>query len=292
MEGEKNMKKRILTVLLVAVMAVSVVAFAACTPSYEEATGVSYFVAHQGGYVGEAIVKIDGAGKVISAELNEYLGPTDWAKGSNSAPADGTIIRFPYVNNNPSSTSGIKDYILFQYSTEAGSRSNWSEYTYNGTSWSRGGQIARDFEGRMGNPRLAEAYVKSIKNNTLEVVTVNGATVTAGQKASALAALTSYKVMNKAESTSGYMPIGAATIGYRENLARTLAFFIANPTADFGSAVTAKEAANFDNETYTATEDDIFQVGGASTGATWTDYIHYSLELQNAYNFALATQRA
>jgi len=81
----------------------------------------------------------------------------------------------------------------------------------------------------------------------------------------------------------------------------TIDFFKANPTANFAAAtvrkakVTIKEDKNIDTAaaaaTYEAADDNVYTVADAVTGATYSDFQHYSLELQAAYKMALAEQQ-
>jgi hypothetical protein len=174
----------------------------------------------------------------------------------------------------------------------------WSQYTPGKDGFALPTpQFERDFEGLMSNPIRAEAYAKAARADTLVNVTIDGLKVTVGKKASQTV---HYHHMDKANSASGYMPMAATALGYRYNNQATLEFFKANPTADFASAivkkakVTLKEDKKVDSKasaaTYTAAQDDVYFVADAVTGATYSDYQHYSLELQMAYKMALAEQ--
>jgi hypothetical protein len=97
------------------------------------------------------------------------------------------------------------------------------------------------------------------------------------------------------------MPIGAATIGFRYNYKATIDFFTANPTANYEAFTTRKVKVNLREDksvdanasiaAYTAATDDVFVVADAVTGATYSDFPHYAIELQMAYKMALAEQR-
>jgi hypothetical protein len=107
--------------------------------------------------------------------------------------------------------------------------------------------------------------------------------------------------MDKANPKSVYMALNAGSIGYRYNYKATIDFFKANPAANFAAAttrkvkVTLKEDKNIDANAsvaaYTAATDDVYVVADAVTGATYSDFQHYSLELQAAYKMALAEQK-
>jgi hypothetical protein len=107
--------------------------------------------------------------------------------------------------------------------------------------------------------------------------------------------------MNKANAKATYMPIDAGSIGYRYNYRATIDFFKANPTANFAAAalkdsrVTVKEDKAIDEATnvadYKAAVDKVWAVADAVTGATFSDFPHYSLELQTAYKMAIAEQK-
>jgi Rieske Fe-S protein len=62
-------------------------------------TATKYFVAHQGGYIGEATVTVDKKGNVVSASIAEWQGPGGWAEereadGKKGVPA-GAVVRVP-----------------------------------------------------------------------------------------------------------------------------------------------------------------------------------------------------
>ena len=104
--------------------------------------------------------------------------------------------------------------------------------------------------------------------------------------------------MDKSHPNSTYMPIAAGSIGYRNNNARLIEFFKANPTADFRNARTVEQRvtiaadraidATGDTAAYTAANDRVYAVADAVSGATYSDFIHYALELQEAYKAAVA----
>lgn len=281
------------------IVALAVIALAGALSAQ---TATKYFVAHQGGYIGEATVTIDKAGKVVSASIAEWQGPGGWAE--NNSPdgksiVDGAIVRVPdpfanLANPNPQ----IKGYMFYIYNVQ-NNVGVWSQYTPAKDGFVRPArQFERDFEGLMGNPIRAEAYVKAAKADALVNVKIDGLTVTVGKKASETV---HYGNMDKANPAANYMPLNEGSIGYRYNNQATLAFFKANPTADFASAtikkvkVTLKEDKKIDASAsvaaYTAAEDSVYAVADAVSGATYSDFQHYSLELQMAYKMALAESK-
>jgi len=267
-------------------------------------TATKYFVAHQGGYVGEATVTVDKAGKVTAASIAEWQGPGGWAE--NNSPdgkfiVDGAVVRVPdpFANlSNPNPQ--IKGYMFYIYNQEGRGPGVWSQYTPGKDGFVRPArQWERDFEGLMSNPIRAETYAKAAKEGTLVNVTIDGLKVTVGKKAPETV---HYGNMNKADKNAVYMPLSKDSIGYRYNYQATIAFFKANPTADFAAAVlkkakvAVKEDKNVDAAAkvaeYEASDDNVYVVADAVTGATYSDYQHYSMELQAAYKYALAEQGA
>ncbi|MBN1243028.1 MAG: hypothetical protein JXA15_10040 [Spirochaetales bacterium] len=265
------------------------------------ATAVKYFVAHQGGYIGEAVVTVNPDGSVKSAELHEWQGPGGWAE-NNSADGksivDGAVVRVPDPLANPTHADPeIKGYMFYIYNVKDG-LGIWSQYTPGKDAFGRPTrQYERDFEGLMGNPIRAAAYVAAAKADKLVNVTIDGLKVTVGKKASETV---HYGHMDKSNPKATYMPIGAATIGYRYNMKATVDFFMANPLAPFADAVAkaktplrivADKAVDLaDAAAFTAADDSVFFLADAVTGATFSDFPHYALELQAAYKLALAQQ--
>ena len=150
----------------------------------------------------------------------------------------------------------------------------------------------------MSNPIRAEACAKAARADPLVNVKIEGVKVVVGMKASETV---HYGHMDKGNKLANYMPLNATSIGYRYNLKALLDFFVANPTTNFASftmvkaKVTLKEDTNIDAAAkaadYTAATDDVYVYGDAVTGATYSDFPHYSLELQAAYKMALAEGR-
>jgi len=147
----------------------------------------------------------------------------------------------------------------------------------------------------MANPLRAAAYVKAAREDKLVNVKIDGLKVTVGKKASQTV---HYGAMDKADKNATYMPLPKDSIGYRYNNLATLDFFKTNPTADFGAATLQKAGiavlenkavdANAKAAVYVAAEDNVYVVADAVTGATYSDFQHYSLELQTAYKMAIA----
>ena len=286
------------TAIIAVVMMLVCVGFAAAQ------TATKYYVAHQGGYIGEATVTIDASGKVTNAAFAEWQGPGGWAtfnSADGKALADGAVVRVPdplanVANANPQ----IKGYMFYVYNLQADGKTYiWSQYTPGATGFAKPArQYERDFEGLMANPIRAAAYAKAAREDTLVNVTIDGLRVTVGKPASQTV---HYGHMDKANAQSVYMALNAASIGYRYNYKATVDFFKANPTADYEAAttrkvkVTLKEDKSLDAKAsvaaYTAATDDVYVVADAVTGATYSDFQHYSLELQTAYKMALAEQR-
>lgn len=262
-------------------------------------TATKYFVAHQGGYVGEATVTIDPKGNVVSATIAEWQGPGGWAEFNapdGKSTLDGYVVRVPDPLANPTASDPmIRGYMFYVYNLKADGTSLWSQFTPGKDGFTRPTrQYERDFEGLMSNPIRAQAYAEAARNDTLVSVTIDGTKVTLGKKASETV---HYGHMNKADPRANYMPLNASSIGYRYNNRATLAFFKANPRADFASAtlrkapVTLKADPAVDPakvDAYTAADDQVYAVADVVTGATYSDFQHYSLELQNAYKMALA----
>ncbi|PKL26443.1 MAG: hypothetical protein CVV27_20270 [Candidatus Melainabacteria bacterium HGW-Melainabacteria-1] len=274
------------------------VALALCATAAFGQTATKYFVAHQGGYIGEATVTVKRA-KVVSASISEWQGPGGWAE--NNAPdgkslVDGAVVRVPDpLANTTNADPAIKGYMFYIYNVQNGV-GVWSQFTPAKDGFVRPSrQYERDFEGLMGNPIRAAAYAKAAREDTLVNVTIDGLKVIVGKPASQTV---HYGNMDKANPAATYMELNASSIGYRYNSAATIAFFMANPTADYTSftMMKAKVALTEDKGVdakasvadYTAETDSVFAVADAVTGATYSDFPHYSLELQAAYKMALA----
>jgi len=263
-------------------------------------TATKYFVAHQGGYVGAATVMVGKSGEVLSASLEEWQGPGGWAE-NNSADGksivDGAVVRAPDpFANLTSSDPEIKGYMFYIWNQVQGGPGVWSQFTPGAKGFARPArQYERDFEGLMSNPLRAAAYVKAAREDKLVNVKIDGTKVIVGKKASETV---HYGAMNKADKNATYMPLTKDSIGYRYNYAATLDFFKANPAADFGAAKIQKARiavlenkdvdANAKAADYVAAEDSVYVVADAVTGATYSDFQHYSLELQTAYKMAIA----
>ncbi|HPE88293.1 MAG TPA: hypothetical protein P5298_01580 [Spirochaetia bacterium] len=261
-------------------------------------TATKYYVAHQGGYIGEATVTIKGT-KVADASYAEWQGPGGWAEFNSpdgKSVVDGAIVRVPDpLANTAHPDPAIRGYMFYIYNVDGG-LGLWSQYTPGKTGFARPSrQYERDFEGLMGNPIRAAAYAKAAREDTLVNVTIDGLVVTVGKPASQTV---HYGHMNKADPRSTYMSLNASSIGYRYNYKATIDFFKKNPTADYSSAVIKPMKlsvvedrsvdANAAASEYTAASDGVYVVADAVSGATYSDFQHYALELQAAYKMALA----
>jgi len=281
--------------------AIAAIALLTCSLAAFGQTATKYFVAHQGGYIGEATVSINKKGKVLDASIAEWQGPGGWAEeqevnGKEAVPA-GAVVRVPDpLANTANSDPAIKGYMFYIYNLKSDGTYVWSQYTPGKSGFALPSrQFERDFEGLMANPIRAEAYAKAAREDTLVNVTIDGLKVTVGKKASETV---HYANLNKADKDSVYMPLNASSIGYRYNYKAMIDFFKAHPTADFASAEykKAKVSVTEDKDVdatasaseYTAAEDLVYVVADAVTGATYSDFPHYSLELQTAYKMALA----
>jgi len=264
-------------------------------------TATKYFVAHQGGYVGAATVTVDHSAKVTSASLEEWQGPGGWAENNSpdgKAIVDGAVVRVPDpFANLGSKDPEVKGYMFYVYNDPTGKGPGvWSQYTPSANGFSKPArQYERDFEGLMSNPIRAEAYVKAAREDKLVNVKIDGLKVTVGKKASATV---HYGHMDKANKEAVYMPLNANSIGYRYNNKATLDFFKAKPTAKFADATLKKVKvslvedksidANAKVAEYNVADDMVYVVADVVTGATYSDFQHYSLELQTAYMMAIA----
>ncbi|HBO40021.1 MAG TPA: hypothetical protein DD477_02235 [Spirochaetaceae bacterium] len=279
----------------------AILLLAGCARTLESATATNYFVAHQGGYIGESTVTVDKDQNVAAASFAEWQGPGGWAE--NNSPdgttlVDGAVVRVadPLANTGHSDPA-IKGYMFYIYNVQNG-LGVWSQFTPGAEGFARPSrQFERDFEGLMGNPIRAAAYVAAARADTLVNVTIDGLTVTVGRPASQTV---HYGHMNKADPTATYMPLNANAIGYRYNYQATIDFFMANPAANYAAftmvkakiALTEDKAidANADVAAYTAADDSVYMVADAVSGATYSDFPHYALELQAAYKMAIAAQ--
>jgi len=174
----------------------------------------------------------------------------------------------------------------------------WSQYSPGQNGFTRPTrQYERDFEGLMSNPIRVAAYAMAARENTLVNVTIEGDRVNVGRPASETV---HYGHMDKANPASTYMRISGNGIGYRFNNAALLAFFQENPAADYAAATLREQAISLSANTaidatgdvaaYTQAADRVFVVADAVTGATYSDFPHYALELQEAYKAAVAAR--
>ncbi len=280
------------------------IALLACVVAVSAQTATKYFVAHQGGYIGEATVTIDKAGKVTAASIAEWQGPGGWAEFNSpdgKSLVDGAVVRVPDpLANTTHPDPEIRGYMFYIYNLQPDGKTYiWSQYSPGKDGFTKPSrQYERDFEGLMSNPIRAAAYAAACRADTLVNVKIEGLKVTVGKKASETV---HYGHMDKANPASVYMPLSADSIGYRYNTKALLDFFKANPTANYTAftlkktKVTLKEDKKIDARasvaTYTAPDDMVYAVADAVTGATYSDFPHYALELQAAYKMALAEQR-
>lgn len=273
------------------------------TLAFAQTTATKYFVAHQGGYVGEATVTVDKDGKVLAASIAEWQGPGGFAEFNSpdgKSTLDGYVVRVPDPMANLASTDPeIKGYMFYVYNLKPDGTYVWSQYTPGKDGFAKPArQFERDFEGLMSNPIRAKAYADAARADTLVSVTIDGLKVTVGKKASQTV---HYGHMDKANPAANYMPLAATSPGYRYNMKATIEFFKANPTANFAAAgskkakVTLVEDPKVDAAAkvaaYTAADDTVYTVADAVTGATFSDFQHYSLELQAAYKMAIAESK-
>lgn len=214
---------------------------------------------------------------------------------------DGAVVRVPDpLANTGSADPQVKGYMFYIYNLQADGKTYiWSQATVTPTGFGRPSrQYERDFEGLMGNPIRAAAYAKAAREDKLVNVTMVDGKIVVGKPASQTV---HYGHMDKANPASVYMPVAAGSIGFRYNYKATVDFFKANPAADYAAAVTKsmkvelKEDKSVDATgnvaAYTAATDNVYVVADAVTGATYSDFQHYALELQQAYYNALALQR-
>jgi len=302
------------------IAAAAALALSGCTQPTDSSTSYAgtatkLFVAHGGGYIGEATVTTNANGVVTDAVMNEYHGPSGWAdyKTGLTAYEGGEMIRMKMASKNTTNASAeIAGYTFFYYSVNA---QGWVEFTpsltetYTAPTGTT--NVKENFNAKMANPLYAEAYVADVKaDNDTDLVTITMtdgggtgsgtlATITVGAKASDTC---HYISMNKAASDAIYMPMNATSIGYRENVKALLTFFKSNPTADYASAVATTGVALGAMTTdyvgtvehpvttadYSAATDTVWEVADVVTGATYSDFQSYALELQNAYLFALS----
>lgn len=269
----------------------------------QNTTATKYYVAHQGGYIGEATVTIDRAQKVVSASFAEWQGPGGWAEYNSpdrKSLVDGAVVRVPDpLANTTSPNPQVRGYMFYIFNQKEDKTYIWSQYTPGANGFAKPArQYERDFEGLMSNPIRAEAYAKAARDDTLVNVTIDGLRVNVGKKASETV---HYGHMDKANPRSTYMPLNANALGYRYNYKATIDFFKANPTANYANVntrkvkVTLREDRSVDASAsvsaYTAATDDVYVVADAVTGATYSDFPHYALELQMAYKMAVAEQQ-
>lgn len=159
--------------------------------------------------------------------------------------------------------------------------------------------------------------------------TPTGSTVTVGSSAGATVTT---GALSKIDPASTYFPMSATALGYKTNYARLISTFTANPNADYGSAsqilvytskyvsgtspaptvvpstaqstyslsipttaATASATSSTADVQDAATTASVWTITGGVdglTGATFSDFPHYALGLQNAYLFARGEQGA
>ncbi|NCN05385.1 MAG: hypothetical protein GW949_07125 [Spirochaetales bacterium] len=267
----------------------------------DSATATYYYVSHQGGYIGEATVTVGANNEVVSASMAEWQGPNGWAEHNSEdgkSLVDGAVVRVPdplanLSNPNPQ----VKGYMFYIYHAREGI-ATWLQYTPGADGFTRPTrQYERDFEGLMGNPIRSAAYAEAARNDTLVNVTIEGNRVNVGKPASQTV---HYGHMDKANPNSVYMATSGSSIGYRFNNAALLEFFKANPTADYTATrmvetkitLAANPAidAKSNIAAYSQETDRVFAVADAVSGATYSDFPHYALGLQEAYKAAVATR--
>jgi hypothetical protein len=279
------------------------VAFALLGGAAFAQTATKYYVAHQGGYVGEAIVTVNYNGTVVAASWAEWQGPGGWAEYNSpdgKTWVDGAVVRVPDpLANTANADPEIRGYMFYVYNLQAdGTTYIWSQYTPGKDGFAKPArQFERDFEGLMANPIRAAAYAKAAKEDSLVNVKIEGLKVTVGKKASETV---HYGNMNKADKDANYMPLTADSIGYRYNYKATIEFFKSHPAANYAAAAMKKAKVSLVEDkgvdasaavaTYKAAEDTVYIVADAVTGATFSDFPHYCLELQTAYRMAIAEQ--
>jgi len=283
-------------------IAIISIALLLCAGTAFGQTATKYFVAHQGGYIGEATVTVDKKGAVLSASLNEWQGPGGWAEFNSpdgKALLDGAVVRVPDpLANTANPDPMIKGYMFYVYNLKEDGTYVWSQFTPGKDKFAKPArQYERDFEGLMANPIRAAAYAKAAREDALYNVTIDGLKVTLGKKASETV---HYGHMDKANKMATYMPLTKDSIGYRYNYKALIDFFKAKPTTDFAAftmkktKVTIVEDKNVDAGAkaadYVAADDMVFAYADVVTGATYSDFPHYALELQAAYKMALAMQ--
>jgi hypothetical protein len=157
----------------------------------------------------------------------------------------------------------------------------------------------------------------------------SGSTVTVGSSA---ASTVTTGALVKTDPNSTYFPMSLTQLGYKTNYARLISTFTANPNADYGSAsqllvytskyvsgtsaaptvvptisqasyslsiptttATATTTSSTADVQETATTASVWTITGGVdglTGATFSDFPHYALGLQNAYLFARGEQGA
>jgi len=267
----------------------------------ETSTATKYFVAHEGGSVGEATVTVNDKNEVVSAELNDWHGPSGWAAYNDESGkklADGAVVRVPDpLANQKSSDPQTKGYMFYILQVKGGIQT-WSKYTPTKDGFIRPKRhYDRDFTGVMTNPLRAKAYVEAAKADTLVNVTIEGNKVNVGAPASKTL---HHGHLNKSNPQSTYFPVSSKAIGFRYNSAALIAFFKSFPTADYSNfsyvqkkiTLTADPSvdAKGDISKYRQEKDKIYKVVDTVSGATFIDFPHYALELQEAYKAAVAAR--
>ncbi len=92
------MKKKLITVVLAAVMVLgAALTFTACGKA-KIGKGESYGLVHNAGYVGAVTVVADSKGKVSYVRIDEFMLPTNWANGNDYAE-DGDGNNLPIMGN-------------------------------------------------------------------------------------------------------------------------------------------------------------------------------------------------
>jgi major membrane immunogen (membrane-anchored lipoprotein) len=267
----------------------------------ETATATKYYVAHQGGYIGEATVTVGADNEVVSASMSEWMGPGGWVEYNSEdgkSLVDGAVVRVPDpLANTGHPNPQVKGYMFYIYNARDGVAA-WSQYSPTNDGFARPTRMyERDFEGLMSNPIRAKAYVEAAREDTLVNVTIDGNRVNVGKPASETV---HYGHMDKANPNSTYMSISGHSIGYRFNNEALIEFFKENPAADYTNTTLVERKvelaadpavdATGDISAYAQDTDRLFAVADAVSGATYSDFPHYAIELQEAYKAAVAAR--
>ena len=313
--------QRVLSMVTAGLLVLSGAALVACAQP-DSSSSADYsgsgrytFDVHQSGVIADAHVTTDKDGNITDAYLDEWQNPSGWA-GSTA----GTIIRMKMAGvntavNNADGTpnTAARGYTFFWYNS---TMSGWVEFAPNASTgvWTLPTTASvPNLDLKMASPLYSQAYADASAAAAADASSTDLATATldsgggtanpvfsvVSSAATLVSSIANTKALNKRTVASQYMPMKADSLGYRENYKAMLAFFKANPTANYAGAVKATKVladltTDYTNSVANYSQpggDQVWTVADAVTGATYNDFPNYALGMQTAYLFAIGDKK-